>query len=64
MHSAHDRGAASTRQVSEVSAMREFGMYAVLLVLLIVGCIATLTALGQNANNKFNTVSNALPTGS
>ena len=44
--------------------MREFGMYAVLLVWLIVGCIATLTALGQNANKKFNTVRNALPTGS
>jgi hypothetical protein len=35
--------------------MREIGMYAVLLVLLMFGCIATLTALGQNANNKFNT---------
>jgi hypothetical protein len=27
-------------------------------------CIGTITALGQNANNTFLTVKNALPTGS
>ena len=38
--------------------------YAVMLALIIVVCIGTITALGQNANNTFLTVKNALPTGS
>jgi pilus assembly protein Flp/PilA len=38
--------------------------YAVMLALIIVVCIATVTALGNNANNTFQTVNNALPTGS
>ena len=38
--------------------------YAVMLALIIVVCIGTLTALGNNANATFTTVKNALPTGS
>ena len=38
--------------------------YAVMLALIIVVCIATVTALGQNANTTFQTVNNALPSGS
>jgi pilus assembly protein Flp/PilA len=38
--------------------------YAVMLALIIVVCIASVTALGQNANTTFQTVQNALPTGS
>jgi len=38
--------------------------YAVMLALIIVVCIATVTALGNNANNTFQTVNNALPSGS
>ena len=38
--------------------------YAVMLALIIVVCIGTITALGQNANNTFTTVKNALPSGS
>ena len=38
--------------------------YAVMLALIIVVCIGTITALGQNANATFTTVKNALPTGS
>ena len=38
--------------------------YAVMLALIIVVCIATITALGQGANTTFNTVQAALPTGS
>jgi len=38
--------------------------YAVMLALIIVVCIATITALGQNANATFDTVKNALPSGS
>jgi pilus assembly protein Flp/PilA len=38
--------------------------YAVMLALIIVVCIASVTALGQNANTTFQTVKNALPTGS
>jgi pilus assembly protein Flp/PilA len=38
--------------------------YAVMLALIIVVCIASVTALGTNANNTFQTVKNALPTGS
>jgi len=38
--------------------------YAVMLALIIVACIATVTALGNNANNTFQIVKNALPTGS
>jgi Flp pilus assembly pilin Flp len=35
-----------------------------MLALIIVVCIGTITALGQNANNTFTTVKNALPSGS
>ena len=38
--------------------------YAVMLALIIVVCIGTITALGNNANTTFTTVKNALPTGS
>ena len=38
--------------------------YAVMLALIIVVCIGTITALGNNANATFTTVKNALPTGS
>ena len=38
--------------------------YAVMLALIIVACIATVTALGNNANQTFTIVKNALPTGS
>ena len=38
--------------------------YAVMLALIIVVCIASVTALGNNANNTFQVVKNALPTGS
>jgi pilus assembly protein Flp/PilA len=38
--------------------------YAVMLALIIVVCIGTITALGNNANNTFLTVKNALPSGS
>ena len=38
--------------------------YAVMLALIIVVCIGTITALGQNANSTFDTVKNALPSGS
>ena len=38
--------------------------YAVMLALIIVVCIATVTSLGNNPNNTFQTVNNALPTGS
>jgi pilus assembly protein Flp/PilA len=39
--------------------------YAVMLALIIVVCIAAITTLGQNANNTFAFVGNALtPTGS
>jgi pilus assembly protein Flp/PilA len=38
--------------------------YAVMLALIIVVCIGTITALGQNANATFQTVSSALPSGS
>ena len=34
--------------------------YAVMLALIIVVCIATITSLGNNANNKFSTISNSL----
>ena len=34
--------------------------YAVMLALIIVVCIAAITALGSNANKTFNTVSNAV----
>ena len=34
--------------------------YAVMLALIIVVCIAAITALGTGANNTFNTVSNQL----
>jgi pilus assembly protein Flp/PilA len=37
--------------------------YAVMLALIIVVCIGTITALGNNANNTFLTVKNALPAG-
>ena len=37
--------------------------YAVMLALIIVVCIGTITALGQNANATFTTVKNALPSG-
>jgi len=38
--------------------------YAVMLALIIVVCITAITTLGQNANNTFNAVDNALPSGS
>jgi pilus assembly protein Flp/PilA len=38
--------------------------YAVMLALIIVVCISTVTVLGQNANQTFTIVKNALPTGS
>ena len=38
--------------------------YAVMLALIIVVCIGTITALGNNANTTFTTVKNALPSGS
>jgi pilus assembly protein Flp/PilA len=38
--------------------------YAVMLALIIVACIVAVTALGQNANTTFQTVKNALPSGS
>jgi pilus assembly protein Flp/PilA len=38
--------------------------YAVMLALIIVVCIGTITALGNNANSTFQTVSSALPSGS
>jgi pilus assembly protein Flp/PilA len=38
--------------------------YAVMLALIIVVCIATVTALGQNANQTFSIVKNALSSGS
>jgi len=39
--------------------------YAVMLALIIVVCIAAITVLGQNANNTFKFVGNAVaPTGS
>ncbi|HTK73872.1 MAG TPA: Flp family type IVb pilin [Gemmataceae bacterium] len=38
--------------------------YAVMLALIIVVCIGTITALGQNANSTFETVKNAMPSGS
>jgi pilus assembly protein Flp/PilA len=38
--------------------------YAVMLALIIVVCIGTITALGNNANSTFQTVSTALPSGS
>ena len=38
--------------------------YAVMLALIIVVCIGTITALGNNANATFTTVKNALPSGS
>ena len=38
--------------------------YAVMLALIIVVCIGAITVLGNNANNTFNTVKNALPSGS
>jgi pilus assembly protein Flp/PilA len=38
--------------------------YAVMLALIIVVCIASVTALGNNANNTFQVVKNALPSGS
>jgi len=34
--------------------------YAVMLALIIMVCIATITTLGTNANNKFNSVSTTL----
>lgn len=34
--------------------------YAVMLALIIVVCLATITAVGQNANARFTDVSNAL----
>jgi pilus assembly protein Flp/PilA len=34
--------------------------YAVMLALIIVVCIAAITTLGQNANNTFTTVGNAI----
>ena len=34
--------------------------YAVMLALIIVVCIAAITTLGQNANNTFTTVGNAV----
>ena len=37
--------------------------YAVMLALIIVVCIGTITASGNNANQTFTTVKNALPTG-
>ena len=37
--------------------------YAVMLALIIVVCIGTITALGNNANATFTTVKNALPSG-
>ena len=43
--------------------MREFAKYAFILALITVVCLATITALGQNAKNTFTTVKNALPTG-
>ena len=36
--------------------------YAVMLALIIVVCIAAITTLGQNANNTFGTVGNAVGT--
>jgi Flp pilus assembly pilin Flp len=44
--------------------MRQFAQYAVMLVLITVVGIATMTLLGQNSKNTFNTVKNALTTGS
>jgi pilus assembly protein Flp/PilA len=38
--------------------------YAVMLALIIVVCIAAITALGTNANNTFSYVGNAIGTGS
>ena len=38
--------------------------YAVMLALIIVVCLGTLTALGNNANTTYRTVKNALPSGS
>ena len=38
--------------------------YAVMLALIIVVCIGTITTLGTNANGTFDTVKNALPSGS
>ena len=38
--------------------------YAVMLALIIVVCIGTITALGQQTNTTFTTVKNAMPTGS
>ena len=38
--------------------------YAVMLALIIVVCIGTITALGNNTNRTFETVKNALPSGS
>jgi pilus assembly protein Flp/PilA len=37
--------------------------YAVMLALIIVVCIAAVTTLGQNANNTFNSVGNAIGSG-
>jgi hypothetical protein len=44
--------------------MRQFGTYAIILVLIIVAGIALIAGLGQNASNTFATVKDALPTGS
>jgi pilus assembly protein Flp/PilA len=38
--------------------------YAVMLALIIVVCLGTLTALGNNANVTYGTVRDALPSGS
>jgi pilus assembly protein Flp/PilA len=38
--------------------------YAVMLALIIVVCLGTLTALGNNSNTTYRTVKNALPSGS
>jgi Flp pilus assembly pilin Flp len=51
-------------EVTGASVMRRFAQYALMLVLITVVGIATLTVLGQNSNNTFTTVKNALPTGS
>src|SRR5207245_11514177 len=70
----------SHQRVARGSAMRQFAKnvvkflkaengptaveYAVLLALIIVVCLGSLTALGNNSNQTYKTVKNALPGGS
>ncbi len=38
--------------------------YAVMLALIVIVCIASITAIGNNANDAFNTIATTLPTAS